>query len=453
MVTIMKTREQLKQAALSIFQAGLKAVDPYEAVRNTLSVQGTNIVLKHPGGGETKLDGGAYKRVVIVGGGKATARMSQAVEEILGERVTEGLINVKYGHTADNKRVEVVQAGHPIPDEAGLGGAQRMLALLEGLGEDALVFCLLSGGGSALLPLPAKGINLAEKQQLTGLLLEAGADIGEINSIRKHMSGLKGGQLARAASPATVVNLILSDVVGDRLDVIASGPTVPDESSFADAKGVLERYGIWDKAPESIRLRFAAGVAGDIPDTPKAGDPSLARCTNIIIGGNLIALRACEAAARQQGLNALVLSSTVEGETREVARMHAAIGREIMASGLPVAAPACIITGGETTVTIKGSGKGGRNQEFALAAALDIAGEDRIAVLCGGTDGNDGPTDAAGAIAFGDTVARAQVANLSARAHLDNNDAYPLFDTIGDLIKTGPTGTNVMDVRLVLISE
>jgi hydroxypyruvate reductase len=448
----MDTNDQLKQAALKIFEAGLQAVDPYRAVRRVMALQGASLVLTPPGGEPQTFDLDRFDRIVVVGGGKASARMVQALEDLLGERISGGLVNVKTDHLAPVDRVELVEAGHPIPDDAGLAGARRIAALLQGLDERALVIGVISGGGSALLPLPAEGITLADKQAITGQLLAAGAEIGEINAVRKHISALKGGQLARCAAPATLINLLLSDVVGDRLDVIASGPTVADSSTFAEAREILERYELWAGCPAGIRRRIERGTRGEVAETPKPGDPALSRCSNVVIGGNRLALRACERAAREAGFNTVVLSSTIEGETREIARMHGAIGREIREAGAPLAPPACVISGGETTVTLRGGGKGGRNQEFALAAALEIAGLRGLAVFSGGTDGTDGPTDAAGAIAFGDTVARGTAAGLGAAAHLRANDAYPFFDRLGDLVRSGPTGTNVMDLHLVLVT-
>lgn len=448
----MQDNAQLKQAAMTIFRAGLASADPLAAVRRCLAREGETLVLCPGDGPDVTFDLEAYDRILVVGAGKASARMCLAVEEILGARVTEGLINVKYDHGADTSHVAVVEAGHPVPDEQGLAGTQAMVTLLDSASERTLVLSLISGGGSALLPLPAEGITLGEKQAITGQLLSAGADIGEMNAVRKHISAVKGGQLARRAAPATMLTLMLSDVVGDRLDVIASGPTVPDASTYADAQAVLTKYGLWETAPAGVRTRLSRGAAGELPETPKADDPVFERCTNQVIGSNIVALRACERAARELGFNTLVLSSIIEGETRDVARMHAAIGLELRTTSLPIAPPACVISGGETTVTIRGSGRGGRNQEFALAAALDIAGAAGLAIFSGGTDGTDGPTDAAGAIAFGDTVARAADRGRAATTHLDDNDAYPFFDSIDDLIRTGPTGTNVMDIHLVLVS-
>jgi hydroxypyruvate reductase len=308
---------------------------------------------------------------------------------------------------------------------------------------------LISGGASALLPLPAAGITLQEKQATTRLLLASGATIHEINAVRKHISRIKGGQLARLAAPARVESLLLSDVIGDDLDVIGSGPTAPDASTFAAAGAVLDRYQIRHCVPASVRHRIEQGERGEIPETPKPADPLFSRVRNTVVGGNRLALDAAARAARQLGYHTLILSSTIQGETREIARMHAAIAREIADAGRPIRPPACIVTGGETTVTIRGDGLGGRNQEFALAAALEIAGLDRVVVFSAGTDGTDGPTDAAGAIADGGTLAR----NPDARLYLDRNDSYRYFQPLGDLVITGPTNTNVMDVRLILVAS
>jgi hydroxypyruvate reductase len=294
-------------------------------------------------------------------------------------------------------------------------------------------------------------VTLAEKQAITRLLLNCGADIREINAVRKHISSIKGGQLARLASPATVISLLLSDVIGDSLDVIGSGPTVADASTFAEAQAILRKYGIDRKAPASVRERIERGMAGEIPETPKPGDPALSRAQNAVVGSNILAVNAATAKARELGLRTMVLSTFIEGETRDVARMHAAIARQARVYGQPVRGPACIITGGETTVTIHGDGKGGRNQEFALAAAIDMAGLDDVLILSGGTDGSDGPTDAAGALADGRTCERAAKLGLAAKEYLANNDSYHFFEPLGDLLITGPTNTNVMDVHLILI--
>ena len=310
---------------------------------------------------------------------------------------------------------------------------------------------MISGGGSALLVAPAEGITLEEKQATTSELLACGASIEEINTVRKHLSRVKGGQLARACWPATVVTLILSDVVGDPLDVIASGPTVPDSSTFGECLEIVSRYELAGRLPASVMERIEAGAKGDLPETPKEGEKIFEGVQNEIVGNSLSAVLAAGRKAEALGYTPLILSTRIEGETREVAHVHAAIFREVLATGFPLAPPACILSGGETTVTLKGKGKGGRNQEFSLAVAMHIQGEDRIFFLSGGTDGTDGPTDAAGAFADGTTVERARAMNLEAGRTLDENDSYPFFDALGDLLITGPTNTNVMDLRVCLI--
>jgi glycerate 2-kinase len=421
----------LRKQALSIFQAGLAAADPAGAVVRRLE--------------RGRFD--RYRKIWVVGAGKAGASMAQAAEKVLGKRIAAGLINVKYGHVARLRRIELNECGHPVPDAAGVAGAERIAAIARQAGPDDLVLCLISGGASALAPFPAPPITLEEKQATTRLLLACGATIHEINAIRKHISLLKGGQLARLAAPAMVEALLLSDVIGDNLDVIGSGPAAPDASTFEQAAAILDRYAIRAQVPKAVRERIEAGMRGEIEETPKLGDPIFARVRNTVIGSNRLALEASAKRAKELGFHTLVLSSQVEGETREVAGVHAAIAREIVQFGRPVKAPACIITGGETTVTIKGKGKGGRNQEFVLAAAMGIAGLPATVVLSAGTDGTDGPTDAAGAVADGQTLARGP----EAARYLAENDSYPYFDALGDLIRTGPTNTNVMDVRLVLV--
>ncbi|MCC7496787.1 MAG: glycerate kinase [Bryobacterales bacterium] len=432
--------------ALRIFRTALKAADPVEAVRRSLRLHGNTLMV-----GARRYYLGSFERILVVGAGKAGATMASAVEHVLGRRITAGLINTKYQHTARLRRIELNECGHPVPDENGVAGARRIAELARGAGPHDLVLCLISGGASALMPLPAGPITLEEKQQVTRLLLRSGANIHEINAVRKHLSAIKGGQLARLAAPATVVALMLSDVIGDDLDVIGSGPTAPDASTFQRARSILAKYALMDQAPAAVIERLRAGEAGLIPETPKAGEALFHRVQNVVVGSNRLAVNAAALQARQLGYRPLVLSTLVEGETREIARMHAAIAREVKLSGRPVKPPACILSGGETTVTVKGDGKGGRNQEFALAAAIELAGVDAVTVLSAGTDGTDGPTDAAGAIADGETLARARKLDLEAVRHLAENNAYPFFDALGDLVCTGPTGTNVMDVMLVLV--
>jgi glycerate 2-kinase len=434
--------QALSKQALRIFRAALKAADPAEAVARHVRLRGDVLSV---GGKRYRLE--EFHNIDIIGAGKASARMAAAIERLLGRRVRSGLINVKYGDATRLRHVEVNECGHPMPDGKGVAGAERIARIAREAGEHDLLICLISGGASALLPLPAQPITLAEKQETTRLLLHCGASIHEINCVRKHISLLKGGQLARLAWPATVVTLILSDVIGDDLDVIGSGPTVPDRSTYADARAILMKYRMLDSVPRTIRER----LAGDEPETPKPGDRIFEKVQNAIVGSNRQAVDRAAAQARQLGFHTTVLSTFIEGETRDVARVHAATAKEILASGRPVKRPACVISGGETTVTIRGTGLGGRNQEFALAAAIDIAGLKNVAILSAGTDGSDGPTDAAGAIADGTTLARAKELGLNAVEFLANNDSYHFFERLGDLVKTGPTGTNVMDVRVLLV--
>jgi hydroxypyruvate reductase len=437
-----RCREHLE----SIFRAGLGAVDPMQAVAEAVTRDDDELVVA---GRPYRLED--YERIFVIGAGKAGAPMALAMEKILGDRLTSGRITVKYGHTVPLKKVETKEAGHPIPDEEGIAGAEEISSVANQAGERDLVFCVISGGGSALLVAPAESITLEEKQATTSELLACGASIEEINTVRKHLSRVKGGQLARTCWPATVVTLILSDVVGDPLDVIASGPTVPDRSTFGECLEIAGRYELGGRLPASVMERMEAGAKGALPETPKEGEKIFERVQNEIVGNSLSAVLAAGRKAEALGYTPLILSTRIEGETREVAHVHAAIFREVLATGFPLAPPACILSGGETTVTLKGKGKGGRNQEFSLAVALHIQGEDRILFLSGGTDGTDGPTDAAGAFADGTTVERARALNLEAVRTLDENDSYPFFDALGDLLITGPTNTNVMDLRICLI--
>lgn len=441
-----RTTQQLHEDSRRIFAAGVAAVDPVTAVQRAVTRQGDTLVVDG-----VPYDLRRFDQIYVIGGGKAGATMAQGLEAILGERLTRGAVTVKYGHLAPVERVTLYEAGHPIPDAAGMRGAEALMHLAQQAGADDLVFCLLSGGASALLPAPSSGMTLAEKQQVTRRLLECGASIDEINVIRKHISRVKGGHLARLVAPAQLITLVLSDVVGDRIDVIASGPTVPDTSTYQECLNILERYNLLEDLPASVYTHLQHGLTGTIPETPKAGDVAFARCQTVIIGSNRLALRAACETAKVLGYETLILSSSIQGETRDIARMHAAIVQEIHHSGLPLAPPACVISGGETTVTLRGDGKGGRNQEFALAAALDIAGLEHVVVLSGGTDGTDGPTDAAGAVADGHTVARAQAQGLEPAHALRRNDSYHVFAALGDLLLTGPTGTNVMDIHLLLV--
>lgn len=439
-------RTRLATHARSILKAALAASDPVAAVLRHVRVENATL---HAGASTYALD--RFENIYVVGAGKAAAPMARAMERLLGKRISSGVVNVKYGHLSPLRRITTIECGHPVPDANGVQGADRIARLAASATANDLVVCLISGGASALAPAPAPPITLEDKQAITGLLLACGANIGEINCVRKHISALKGGQLARLCYPATVLTLALSDVIGDDPAVIGSGPTAPDRSTFADALTILGRYNLLDRAPATVRARLEAGAAGLIAETPKSGDPVFRRARNLVVGSNRLAVDAASSHARSLGFHMLVLSTFVEGETRDVARVHAAIMQEIAANGRPLKRPACVISGGETTVTIRGTGLGGRNMEFSLAAAIDIAGLQDVAVLSAGTDGTDGPTDAAGAIADGTTIARAEALGLDARQFLASNNSYRFFDALGDLVKTGPTNTNVMDVRILLL--
>jgi glycerate 2-kinase len=437
---------RMRDDARAIFLAGIAAVDPEQAVRNLLSLQGD--ILK---AGRTVLKLHPAGRVFLVGAGKAAGPMAAAVEKVLGERLTRGVVVTKYGHGHPLHQTQLLEAGHPVPDDNGLAAGREIIDILQQAEKRDLVIVVLSGGGSALLPAPPPAVSLQEKMAVTRMLLGCGADIGEINSVRKHLSLLKGGGMARLADPARIVTLILSDVVGDPLDIIASGPTVPDRSTFADALAVLHRYHIEGQVPGPVISYLQKGASGVIVETAKPDAPFFRRTVNLLAGNNTTAIFAAAARARQLGYNTLVLSTTITGETRPVAAMHAALAREIVATGNPVPAPACLLSGGETTVTLRGKGQGGRNQEFSLAASLEIQGFDDVLVLSAGTDGTDGPTDAAGAFADGTTVKRGEEIGRDPYQHLENNDAYPFFAALGDLLTTGPTNTNVMDLRVILV--
>jgi hydroxypyruvate reductase len=438
----------LRGAARAILNAAIAAGDARRLTRAAVARGRSHLTVA---GRRFELDG--LRRVVVVGAGKASGEMAQALEESLGDLVTEGLVVVKEAPAARPGRIRLVEAGHPIPDERGREAAGEILRLVTAAGPGDLVIGLVSGGGSALLPLPPPGVSLAEKQAVTRLLLEAGATINELNAVRKHLSALKGGQLARAAAPAPVVALLLSDVIGDPLDVIASGPAAPDPTTFADALAALDHMRLRDRVPASARRHLEAGMAGAIPETPKPGDPLFAAVTNRVIGNNGLVVEAALTAARHLGYPPLLLTRRLQGEAREVARVVAAVLAEAAESGQPVRSPACLVAAGETTVTVRGPGKGGRCQEFCLALAPAMASLPGVVVLAAGTDGSDGPTDAAGAIVDWTTLERARGARLDARAALAANDAYHFFAPLGDLVVTGPTGTNLLDLYLAVVAS
>lgn len=449
--------------ALAIFQAAVARVDPAPMIEKAVVVEegpsGPVLVVRTEVE-EARYPLGDFDRVFATGMGKASARMALGLEASLGGRLSGGLVAVKEGHTEALSRIRLLETGHPVPDSRSEAAAQAILGLGSSLGtvltERDLVIVLVSGGGSAILCAPAPGLSLGDKAATTRLLLASGATINEVNCVRKHLSAVKGGRLAAALAPATVLALVLSDVVGDDLDAIASGPTVPDPTSYAEALEILGRHGIKERLPPEVLAHLGAGAAGGLPETPKPGDPVFARTRTILVGTNRLALVAAEAEARRRGYNSLVLSSRITGEAREAALVYLGIGKDIAASGLPLKRPACLIAGGETTVTLRGKGRGGRNQEMALAflAALGRSpkdGEDLV-FLSAGTDGNDGPTDAAGAYADLALYRSARALGLDPEASLGDNDSYAFFASAGGLVKTGPTNTNVCDVQVLLVS-
>lgn len=435
----------LRNDALEIFRAALNAAQPRAAIHRVMQRDGNRLRVQHR---EYALS----RRVFVIGFGKAGATMAQAVEEILPS-IERGVVIVKYEHLAPLQKIELHEAGHPLLDENSLRATQKILDVLDAATPDDLIVCLISGGGSALLELPVAGISLADFRAATDVLLRAGATINELNTVRKHLSQVKGGQLARRANGAQIVALILSDVIGSPLDTIASGPTAPDSTTFADALNVIARRNVRAQLPASVVEQLERGARNEIPDTPKSDDEIFARVQNVVIADNAIACEAAVNQARALGYHTLLLSTFVQGEAREVAKVFTAIAKEIAQTNRPVTRPACVIAGGETTVTVRGRGKGGRNQELALAAAIEIAGMDapRVVVLSGGTDGTDGPTDAAGAIADGATLVRAAEREIDAQKFLADNDAYNFFAPLGDLVITGPTNTNVNDIIVTLV--
>jgi len=432
--------------ALKSLESALNAADPRQIIKSKLSLRNSTLQVNSHSFNLKK-----FRHIYVIGGGKASGSMAEALEELLDNRIKSGLVNVPRGSKNKTKRIKLHQASHPIPDETGVEGTRRMMGIAEQAEKDDLIICLISGGGSSLMPLPRGEVSLADKKEITNALLKSGATINEINTVRKHISDFKGGWLAKKAYPATILNLILSDVVGDPLDFIASGPTVPDSTTFSDAIRVLKKYGLWAKASASIRKVLAEGEKGLIPETPKAGDKAFKKVVNVIVGNNRLAsLAACEC-LKSSGLNTLLLSATLEGEARHAGVVLASIAHEVSMSGNPVSRPAGIVVGGETTVTVTGKGSGGRNQEIVLAALQKLKSINGAIVASLSTDGIDGPTDAAGAIADGRILARAMKTGLAPEEYLVNNDSYHFFSKLGDLIFTGPTGTNVNDISIIVV--
>ncbi len=452
--------ERLRADAEAIFRAAVQRADPRALMQAALRV-GPHSLRVRSGGAVASWDLRDFERILVLGFGKASAGMAAAVEELLGDRITEGLVAVKTGFARPLRRVRVVETAHPLPDQRSLDAGRALLALARQADERTLALVLVSGGGSAIVAAPWEGagraLSLEDKRGVTRELLACGADIREINTVRRHLSAFKGGRLAEALSRAAAITLVLSDVVGDELSSIASGPTAPDPSTWADALAVVERYRIAERIAPAALAILRDGAAGRIPDTPKAGDPAFRRARCFVIGSNREAALAARRQALELGYRVRYLGSRFTGEARELARAWLGMGLDSAATGTPVSAPGCILGGGETTVTLRGPGKGGRNQEAALAFLVGLSKAEaglarRLVFLAAGTDGNDGPTDAAGAFADLQLLERARGAALDPGDHLERNDSYSFFQGIDGLLRTGPTGTNVCDLWILCVA-
>ena len=435
------------QPVTRILAAALEAVEPEAAVKRHMHKNGKHLFI-----GDHSYDLDRVERVFIVGAGKAGKPMAKAVVEVLDDRLEQGVVVVKEGYAGDVNSIgpiSILESGHPIPDERGCQGAEKIIELLQTTREQDLVVCLISGGGSAILVSPMDGLSLGDIQDLTSTLLASGASINQINALRKHLDKVKGGKLARLAYPAQIATLILSDVVGDPLEVIASGPTVPDPTTFNDVLEILKNLDILNKVPPLILDHLNKGSQGSIQENPKPGDPIFEKVANVLVGSNLSAALAAIHQAEKEGFHTSLLTTYLQGEARQVGRVLASIARQISSNNHPLPRPACILAGGETTVTLQGDGLGGRNQEMALAGVMDVANLENVALVTFATDGGDGPTDAAGAVTTGETLERALELGMHPADYLSNNDSYNFFYPLGDLIKTGPTQTNVNDLDFI----
>ncbi len=440
-------RGRLRRQILEAVQQAIRAADPSAIIRRRVRLQDGKLVA-----GSTKLDLSFFDRVFVIGGGKASLGMALEIERILGDTITDGLVNIPDYLTPRprNHPVKLNPATHPIPSIRGVLGVEKMLKLAGKPTPRDLVICLISGGGSALMPLPVPGVSLRDKQQVTMQLLKSGANINEVNTVRKHLSGVKGGRLAERLYPATVLSLIISDVVGDRMETIASGPTAPDTTTYAEARRVLQKYRVWNNIPRGARVTIEKGLAGLLMETPKPNSRFFERVHNIIVGSNRQPCAAAAQTLQRRGYKTIVLTTQIGGEARHVGRFFSDILADLNSTEFSLGSPVALVAGGETTVTVKGKGKGGRNQELVLAAALGIHGLSAVAIASFGTDGLDGPTDAAGAFADGSTVRRAFKRRMDPQDFLENNDSYHFFKKLKDLIITGPTGTTVNDIVIAV---
>ncbi|RLE61135.1 MAG: glycerate kinase [Thermoprotei archaeon] len=443
--------ENARVTALTLILEGIRAADPEKAIKNYVSVTEDKILLK---------DGTSIElpsKIYVVGGGKATGGMAKAIEEIFGEKISKGLISVPED-IVDQVRenlliIEVVGATHPKASEKSVEAGKKIVDVAKQADEDTLLITLISGGGSALMEYPAEGVTIQDIGEISIQLMKAGADIFELNTVRKHLSRFKGGWLAKHAYPAKVLTLMISDVVGDRMDTIASGPTVPDPTTFKDAWYILEKYSLTEKAPKNAVEYIKKGLKGEVPETPKPGDKVFDKVFNRIVASNIISLQAMKNKAASMGYNVTILTSMIEGEAREVGKVVASIAKEIQKTGNPIPSPAVVLMGGETTVTVRGSGKGGRNQELALSASIQIKGIEGVAIASVGSDGRDGPTDVAGAIVDGTSVLKAEKLGLDPEKFLADNNSYGFFEKVGGHVKTGYTGTNVNDLIVIVVEK
>ncbi len=432
-----------------VLAAAINSADAGIAIKNHISLEADRLIVPN-----TSYDLNEYKHIFILGAGKAAVPMAKAIYEILGGHISAGVVITKEGylgtsHTTLERHVKIFEAGHPIPDQRNLDASSQVISSIHDLHRDDLIICLLSGGGSSLLIKPSQGISLKNIQDTTALLLTCGATIDEINTIRKHLDDLKGGRLAKLLFPASVISLVLSDVVGDNLDMIASGPTVADPTTFEDAWAILNKYKIVDQIPTQIRSHISNGMAGIIPETLKPGDPILDKIQNIIVGNNAQAAFAAIQAAKTMGFNTKLLTTTLHGEASQVGQSLSESAISLLSSPAHQERPACLIAGGETTVTVKGTGKGGRNQELALGAVKSLSGSHQMILVSLATDGGDGPTDVAGAVVTNQTYSLGIAIGLDPLEYLYRNDSYHYFEPLGDLIKIGPTLTNVNDLVFI----
>lgn len=443
----------LKKDSFYLFMEGIKSVKPDKLIESHFVIKKDKLIVSDVNAATEKFHLDEFERIFIVGAGKASSAMASEVEKILGDKIDSGLIVTKYGFGKELKIIEQIEAGHPLPNDSGVAAADKIRTLCSNATEKDLVINLLSGGASSLLPSPAGNITLEEKIQTTELLLNSGAAIGEINTIRKHISTIKGGQLMQSAFPATVISLIISDVIGDDPGIIGSGPTVPDNSTFSDCLNILTKYDLINSVPSSVLQHLTEGDSNRKFETPSAEDPIFAKSNNFIIGNNLICLNYIKDTAQNLDYDSKILNTQLSGEAKQVGIDIASDAIEFLKHGAEVGKKYCLIYGGETTVHIIGKGKGGRNQELVLSGAMKLLGHKGIAMLSCGSDGNDGPTDAAGAYCDWTTIDRGEALNLNAQEYLSNNDSYNYFDQLNDLIIIGPTKTNVMDIQIILISK